>query len=49
MNKALIIFKGDYGLEQNLSTEVVGWDYFGIGNDTCYGCTVNKFAAQGYM
>ncbi|KAL8290625.1 hypothetical protein RQP46_002883 [Phenoliferia psychrophenolica] len=49
MNKALIVFKGNYELEQNISTEVVGWDYFGMGNDTCYGCTVNKFAAQGYM
>lgn len=48
MNKALIVFKGSYALEQNLSQEVVGWDYLGLG-DVCANCTVNLQAAKGYM
>lgn len=48
MNKALIVFKGDYALEQNLPTDVVSWDVLGM-NTTCANCTVNRFAAQGYL
>jgi len=48
MNKALIIFEGNYALEQNLPTDVVSWDVLGL-NQTCPGCTVNRFAAQGYL
>ena len=48
MNKALIIFQGDYELEQHLPTDVVSWDVLGM-NATCPGCTVNRFAAQGYL
>lgn len=48
MNKALIIFAGNYQLEQTLTDEVVSWDYLGLG-DYCRNCTVNKFAADGYL
>jgi len=48
MNKALIIFQGNYELEQQLTDDVVGWDYLGLG-EHCRSCTVNRFAAQGYM
>lgn len=48
MNKALIVFKGNHTLEQSLSTASSSWDAIGLGNQ-CPGCTVNSFAAQGYM
>lgn len=48
MNKALIIFKGNYDIEQNLTEDIVSWEYLGI-NGTCTNCTVNRQAAQAYM
>lgn len=48
MNKALIIFKGNYALEQNLTTDVVGWDALNLSH-VCSDCTVNAQAARAYM
>ena len=48
MNKALIVFSGNYELEQDLPTDVVSFDYLGLGS-YCRNCTVNRFAAQGYL
>lgn len=48
MNKALIIFSGNYELEQNIPLEVVPFSYLGL-ESYCPGCTVNKFAADGYL
>ncbi|KAL8281301.1 hypothetical protein RQP46_006335 [Phenoliferia psychrophenolica] len=47
MNKALIIFKGNYELEQQLPTDVISWEEaFNI--TSCKNCTVNAYAAKGY-
>jgi hypothetical protein len=42
------VFKGNYEMEKNLPTETVPWTYLGI-NGTCESCTVNAYAAQGWM
>lgn len=48
MNKALIIFKGNYDIEQNLTDDIVGWEYLNL-TQGCRNCTVNRQAAQAYM
>lgn len=48
MNKALIIFKGNYDIEQNLTDDIVGWDALNL-SEACGTCTVNRQAAQAYM
>jgi len=50
MNKVLLIFRGNYDMEQNLPLEVSSWDELGEGiGATCYNCTVNSYALQGYL
>ena len=51
MNKALIIFKGNYELEQDFASnlETVPFDYIGLNSSACAGCTVNARAARAYM
>jgi TPP-dependent 2-oxoacid decarboxylase len=50
MNKALIIFTGNYAIEQALTTEVVNWDYLNLTQAwQCKNCTVNQQAAQAYL
>lgn len=48
MNKALIIFKGNYDIEQNLSDDIVTWDALNLSH-ACGSCTVNRQAAQAYQ
>lgn len=48
MNKAVIIFKGNYELEQQLPLDVVDWEGIGM-RDVCNNCTANAFAMQGYL
>jgi hypothetical protein len=47
MNKALIIFTGNYDIEQNLSDETVTWAALNL-SSACDTCTVNAQAAQAY-
>ncbi|KAK9893536.1 hypothetical protein P389DRAFT_112839 [Cystobasidium minutum MCA 4210] len=50
MNKALIIFKGNYDIEQGLSDDVVDWSYMNLTEGwSCRNCTVNRQAAQAYV
>ena len=49
MNKALIIFKGNYDIEQSLSDEIVGWEYLNLTQGCEGNCTVNRQAAQAYL
>jgi hypothetical protein len=44
----LLIFKGNKEMEQNIPQATVPWSFVGI-NDTCQDCTMNEFAAQGWM
>lgn len=48
MNKALIIFKGNYDIEQTLSDDIVDWEYLNL-TQGCRNCTVNRQAAQAYL
>merc|ERR1711939_456562 len=50
MNKALIIFEGNYEHEQMLTTDVVSWSNIteGLG-ESCPSCTANAYAVQGYL
>lgn len=50
MNKALIIFEGNWEHEQNLSTDVVPWSAItpSLGH-SCPRCTANAYAVQGYL
>jgi len=48
MNKALIIFKGDYDIEQNLDQTSTSWAALNL-SDACGDCTVNAEAARAYM
>lgn len=47
MNKALIIFTGNYDVEQNLSDEIVTWEALNL-TSACDTCTVNAQAARAY-
>lgn len=49
MDKVVLVFKGDYSQEVNLSTDVTSWDALGLGSGACPGCTVNAYALQGYL
>lgn len=57
MNKALIVFQGDYALEQTLPLDTMYWNETLANSSTttsvlparCTGCTVNKFAWDGYL
>lgn len=48
MAKVVIVFKGNYGLEKSLDPSITGFDYLGL-QGYCSGCTVNAFAAKGYV
>lgn len=50
MNKVLMVFRGNHAYEQYLPDQVVGWGNitYDLGKE-CQGCTVNAFAAQGYV
>jgi len=50
MNKALIVFEGNYEHEQQLTTDVVSWGNIteGLGY-SCPTCTANAYAVQGYL
>ncbi|KAL8292659.1 hypothetical protein RQP46_001271 [Phenoliferia psychrophenolica] len=48
MNKVTLVFKGDYNLEKNLPNATTSFDTIGYGSE-CPNCTVNAFAAKGYM
>ncbi|KAL8280503.1 hypothetical protein RQP46_007151 [Phenoliferia psychrophenolica] len=47
MNKAVIVFRGNYELEQKLPQDFQSWDALNV--TTCPGCTVNSFALAGYL
>ena len=44
----LQVFKGDYNLEKNMPNATTSFDTIGYGSE-CPNCTVNAFAAKGYM
>lgn len=46
--QVVLVFKGDYTLEKTLPADVVSFDAIGLG-EICPGCTVNNYAAQGYL
>lgn len=48
MAKVVLVFKGDYTLEKTLPSDVTSFDAIGLGR-VCEGCTVNSYAAQGYL
>lgn len=43
-SQALIVFKGNYELEQRLPLDVSPWEDLNI--TTCHNCTMNSFALQ---
>jgi len=49
MDKVVLIFKGDYGLESSLPSNVTSFAGLGLGEDVCENCTVNEYALQGYV
>lgn len=47
--QVVLVFKGDYGLESSLPTNVTSFAALGLGQDVCAGCTVNEYALAGYL
>lgn len=43
----MLVFRGDYAIENNISQEVASWESLGLG--ACDNCTVNAQALQAYL
>jgi hypothetical protein len=46
--QVVLVFRGDYAIENNLDQAVTSWDALGLGG-ACANCTVNAQAAQAYL
>ena len=49
MNKVVVVHKGSRALLAELPLDVVSFDYVDSLEGACSECTMNQFAAQGYM
>lgn len=48
LHQVVLVFRGDFAIEADLSPNVTSWDILGLGS-ACPGCTVNARAAQAYV
>lgn len=47
--QVVLVFRGDYNIENSLSTDITTLAGLGLGSDTCSNCTVNAQALQAYL